>query len=400
MPITVSPRRATQTLRPHPAVLVPTDHHRARAERDDSPVNAASDRAVARWLMTCAVAVAVAVAIGGITRLTESGLSITEWRPVSGVLPPLTAADWADAYQRYLAIPEAQTVHRGITLHEFKGLFWWEWVHRMLARGVGLVLAVPFFVLLMRRQIRPGMRLRLANLPLLAAMQGGMGWYMVQSGLSDRTSVSPYRLVAHLSIALVIFAVAVWTAVELRVSSDRAALPGLKLAASRRNAVVVASLLSVLAFITMLSGGFVAGLDAGKIFNTFPLMEGRLVPMGYGAIDGWRNALENPIAAQLHHRILAMLTALLLWAAAAAAFRGAWPRGGRRWLGTAAGIAALQIALGIATILLAVPLTVAVLHQLGALALLGSLLAAAVSARDPGQGRSETIAEGTERSVR
>jgi cytochrome c oxidase assembly protein subunit 15 len=154
-------------LRPRPAGPLPTDHHRTRAERDESPVNAASDRAVARWLMTCAVAVAVAVAIGGITRLTESGLSITEWRPVSGVLPPLTSADWADAYQRYLAIPEAQTVHRGITLHEFKGLFWWEWVHRMLARGVGLVLAVPFFVLLMRRQIRRGCD-RLANIPLLA----------------------------------------------------------------------------------------------------------------------------------------------------------------------------------------------------------------------------------------
>jgi cytochrome c oxidase assembly protein subunit 15 len=151
------------------------------------------------------LAVTLAVAVGGITRLTESGLSITQWKPLSGVLPPLRGAEWAEAYRRYLATPEAQTVHQGITMSAFKGLYWWEWTHRMLARGVGLVLAIPFFVLLMRRQIRPGMRLRLANLPLLAAMQGGMGWYMVQSGLSGRSSVSPYRLVAHLAIALVIF---------------------------------------------------------------------------------------------------------------------------------------------------------------------------------------------------
>jgi len=381
MPITIAPPPEARRIAKRRVEAKPVERHRSLAEPDDSPVNVASDRAVARWLVACAVAVAVAVAVGGITRLTESGLSITEWRPVSGVLPPLTAAEWTDAYQRYLTIPEAQTVHRGITLRAFKGLFWWEWVHRMLARGVGLVLAVPFFVLLMRRQIRPGMRLRLANLPLLAAMQGGMGWYMVQSGLSGRTGVSPYRLVAHLAIALVIFGVAVWTAAELRVSGDRAVLLEVRLAEPRHSVVVVAGLLSALALITMLSGGFVAGLDAGKVFNTFPLMEGRLVPMGYGAVEGWRNVTENPIAAQFHHRILAMLTAILVWGAAAAAWRRAWPSGARRWLSIAAGITVLQVALGIATLLLAVPVSIAVLHQLGALALFASLLGAIVAAR-------------------
>lgn len=351
--------------------LRPAPHRQAVAERDDAPVSAAADRAVIRWLVGSALAVTLAVAVGGITRLTESGLSITQWKPLSGVLPPLGAEAWVDAYQRYLTTPEAQTVHRGITLSTFKGLYWWEWTHRMLARGVGLVLAIPFFALLMRRRIRPGMRLRLANLPLLAAIQGGMGWYMVQSGLSDRTSVSPYRLVAHLAVALVIFGIAVWTASELRTPGERT----IRIRESRPGLSVLLTL-AALVFVTILTGGFVAGLDAGRIFNTFPLMEGRLIPVGYGAMDGWRNAFENPIAAQLHHRILALSTALLVFASWLLAVMRAWPRALRRWLSAAAIIAAIQVGLGIVTVLLAVPLPIAVLHQLGALTLLAVLLAA------------------------
>lgn len=360
-----SPIRSNQSLR-----------RQAVAEKDDAPVTAAADRAVVRWLVACALAVTLAVAVGGITRLTESGLSITQWQPLSGVFPPVGGAEWADAYQRYLATPEAQTVHKGITLSAFKGLYWWEWTHRMLARGVGLVLAIPFFVLLMRRQIRSGMRLRLANLPLLAAMQGGMGWYMVQSGLSGRSSVSPYRLVAHLAIALVIFGVAVWTASELR--QPRELIGAIHVRKSRLGLPVLLSL-AALVFTTMLSGGFVAGLDAGKIFNTFPLMEGRLIPAGYGALESWRNAFENPVAAQLHHRILALGTAALVWMTWLIAVTRAWPRGLQRRLSAAAVIAVIQVGLGVATVLLAVPLTVAVLHQLGAMALLAVLLAAAAT---------------------
>jgi cytochrome c oxidase assembly protein subunit 15 len=242
-----------------------------------------------------------------------------------------------------------------------------------------LVLAIPFFVLLMRRQIRPGMRLRLANLPLLAAMQGGMGWYMVQSGLSGRTSVSPYRLVAHLAIALVIFGVAVWTATELRTPREQAfSIRGRE---SRRGLFVLLTL-ATLVFVTMLSGGFVAGLDAGKIFNTFPLMDGRLIPVGYGAMESWRNAFENPVAAQLHHRILASGTVVLVCLSWLVAVTRVWPRALHRWLSTAAVIAAIQVGLGVATIVLAVPLPIAVMHQLGALALLAVLLAAA--ARESG----------------
>ena len=336
---------------------------------DAAPVTVDADRAVVRWLIACAIAVALAVAVGGITRLTESGLSITEWKPVSGILPPLTSSAWQDAYARYLAIPEAQTVHRGITLDAFQKLFWWEWTHRLLARSVGLVLAVPFFLLLLRRRIRPGMRLRLMNLPLLAALQGGMGWYMVQSGLSDRTSVSPYRLVAHLGVALVIFAIAVWTASELGSSSRRQDSSG--------GGAVATPLLAAAAFLVMLSGGFVAGLDAGRVFNTFPLMGGRLIPIGYDAIDGWRNAFENPIAVQLHHRVLAMLTAIMVWATCVVALARSWPRYARRGLMMASLVAACQVAFGVATLLSRVPIALAVLHQVVALTLFAVLLTVA-----------------------
>lgn len=346
--------------------------HLSLVANDVSPVSAASDRAVIRWLIASIVAVALAVAVGGITRLTESGLSITEWKPVSGVLPPLSATQWHDAYARYLAIPEAQTVHRGITMAAFQKLFWWEWTHRMLARAVGFVLAVPFFILLLRRQIRPDMRLRLMNLPLLAALQGGMGWYMVQSGLSGRTSVSPYRLVAHLGVALVIFAIAVWTASELRRTSGRQGSSG-----GPRAAAIAAAALAAIAFVAMLSGGFVAGLDAGRIFNTFPLMDGRFVPPGYDAIEGWRNAFENPIAAQLHHRLLGILTATMVWLTCLFAFAQSWPRDVRRGLVIASIIVAGQGTLGIATLLLSVPISLAVLHQMIALALLATLLVVA-----------------------
>jgi cytochrome c oxidase assembly protein subunit 15 len=341
-------------------------------DSDVAPVSAESDRAVVRWLVVCAMAVALAVAIGGITRLTESGLSITQWKPVSGVIPPLTTEAWTDAYDRYLKIPEAQTVHRGITMSEFRSLFWWEWAHRVLARVVGLVLAVPFFVLLIRRRIRPGLRLRLMNLPLLAALQGAMGWYMVQSGLSGRTSVSPYRLVAHLAVALVIFGIAVWTAAEL--SGTSAARERFGAPRSRRLAFVVSLSFAALAFATMLSGGFVAGLDAGKVFNTFPLMEGRLIPAGYDALGGWRNAFENPVAAQLHHRLLAIGTAVLIWGAWLGAMLRSWPLHARRGLAVASAVTALQVTLGIGTLLLSVPVLIAVLHQLTGLALFAVLL--------------------------
>ncbi len=336
-------------------------------------MTAASDIRVRRWLLVSAGAVLVAVVIGGITRLTESGLSITEWRPVSGILPPSSDQEWNDAYQRYLAIPEAQTIHRGITLSGFQALFWWEWIHRLLARFVGLILAVPYFGFLVRGQLRPGHRLRLLVLPLLAAAQGALGWYMVKSGLEVRQDVSPYRLTAHLGLALVIFAVCVWTALDLGPSRSAAGGP-----VRLRRWLVTALGLTI---VTLLSGGFVAGLDAGLVYNTFPLMGGQVVPPGYflsGA--GWLNPFENPAAAQFHHRVLALGTAALLVLIGGLGRRPGVPDRLRAATG-AAGLAALcQVGLGIATLLLKVPIPLAVLHQAMGLVVLAAVLVAAHTA--------------------
>ena len=313
---------------------------------------------------------AIALAVGGITRLTESGLAITEWRPVSGILPPLSSAEWDQAYQSYLRIPEAQTVHRGITLPEFRTLFWWEWVHRVLARLVGLVLALPFFFLLAKGRIRSGFRARLFLLPVLAAAQGALGWYMVKSGLSERTDVSAYRLTAHLGLALAIYVICVWTAQDLgQPASGPARVPG-------RHRSCRAWLAGVgLTLVTMISGGFVAGLEGGKVFNTFPLMGGRIVPPGYRGDGGWwQNAFENPVAAQFHHRVLAIATALvLLWLGWAASRGGVTDRrrGAALFL---AGAVVAQVGLGITTLLLAVPVWLGVLHQLTGLAVLTAAL--------------------------
>jgi cytochrome c oxidase assembly protein subunit 15 len=344
-------------------------------------MSAGADLSVRRWLIASAAAVLLAVAVGGITRLTESGLSITEWRPVSGILPPRSAAEWDQAYRDYLAIPEARTVHRGITLDQFRVLYWWEWVHRLLARGVGLILALPYFVLLARRKIRSEHRHRLLLLPVLAAAQGALGWYMVQSGLDQRVDVSPYRLTAHLALALAIYAVAVWTALDLGPAGQVAGRTPTGLRAALRAGVGLTAL-------TILSGGFVAGLDAGKIFNTFPLMAGRVVPPGY-RISGvwWRNALENPVAAQFHHRVLALFTAAALLGLAAAVLRPGRPVPLRRAARFMAIAIVVQIALGIATLLAAVPVTLGVLHQVAGVGVLTAALLAAHAGRgrDPGQ---------------
>ncbi|MFA6168447.1 MAG: COX15/CtaA family protein [Gemmatimonadaceae bacterium] len=334
-----------------------------------------------RWLDATVVSVAIAVVIGGITRLTESGLSITEWKPVSGVLPPLSEVDWASAYAKFLEIPQAQTVHAGITMAAFKVLYWWEWVHRLLARGVGLVIAVPFFWFWAKGQIPATLKLRLASLPVLVAAQGALGWYMVSSGLVERTNVSQYRLVAHLGLALVILVVALWTSASLRAAmrgTDEEPTTSFNLT----RWALIADGFAIWTFLVILSGGFVAGLRAGKSFNTFPLMAGQVVPPGYGQLDGFfKDAFENPASAQFHHRVLAIITVfvavgLWLWVSAADA-----PARVARAQRNVALIAATQVCLGIATLLLVVPVAVAALHQLVAVVLLGATVLAAHAAR-------------------
>ncbi|MEO8478752.1 MAG: COX15/CtaA family protein [Gemmatimonadota bacterium] len=328
-----------------------------------------SDRLVRRWLLWSIATILLVVVVGGATRLTESGLSITEWRPVTGVLPPMSHEGWAAAYTRYLAIPEAQSIHLGITLPEFQMLFWWEWVHRLLARLVGLVLAVPYFMLLAKGHLRPEHRWRLLSLPILAAAQGVLGWYMVSSGLGARINVSPYRLAAHLGMALLIYGICLWTVLDL---GRRDSGGGWSASASVRRGFGLALVCVVT---TMLSGAFVAGLDAGMMYNTFPLMGGKVVPAGYRIPDlGWRNAFENPVAAQFNHRVLAIGTAALILMLALLTRRASDSRGDRR-AATAAGLAVLlQVAVGITTLLLVVPVALGVLHQATGLLVLATVV--------------------------
>ena len=325
-------------------------------------------------MVATALSVVATIAVGGGTRLTESGLSITEWKPVTGVMPPMSAEGWQRAYEQYRLIPEAQTVHAGITLSQFRGLYWWEWAHRLVARLVGLVVLLPFLLFWRRGWIRRTLFPRLLALPLLVLAQGALGWYMVASGLAVRTSVSQYRLVAHLLLALLIFGIAVWTAAALgRTSDGRLRAPG----AVRP----VVAALTAFVVVTMMSGGFVAGLDAGRIFNEFPLMGGQVVPVGYDNGAGIRNWFENPVAAQFNHRVLAVLLALSVWLTWLIAERK-WAANLRRWMRVAATVALIQVGLGITTLLLGAPVGIAMVHQLGAVGLLTVLLLAGVEASD------------------
>jgi len=320
------------------------------------------DRLVALWLFGVAAMIFAMVVIGGITRLTESGLSITEWRPISGVIPPLSEADWQREFDLYKQIPEFQKLRPDMTLAGFKAIYWWEYVHRLWGRLIGLAFALPGLCLLLRGHIRLQLWPRLAALFILGGLQGGLGWFMVESGLSARTDVSQYRLVAHLLFALAIYALMLWTALGLMRPEPRP-YPGA--APLRRHLLLLLAL--VLGMLT--TGGFVAGLDAGKIYNSFPLMGSGLVPGELLALEpAWRNPFENPATAQFIHRWLAMivgLTVLTLWLR-----RARLPQGARGPLHLVFAMAAIQICLGISTLLLVVPVPLAAAHQAGAVMLL------------------------------
>jgi cytochrome c oxidase assembly protein subunit 15 len=330
--------------------------------------------ALRRWLLASIIAVFFAVAVGGITRLTESGLSITEWKPVSGALPPSSDAAWALELEKFRQIPQASTTHAGISLAQFKWIYWWEWFHRNVARTVGLVFAIPYLVFLVQGRLPKALRLRLTALPLLTAGQGALGWYMVQSGLVERISVSAYRLTAHLGLALGILAVAVWTYSELRARTAEELQEGTRTSPAWRLALVSATTLLA---ITVLSGGFVAGLRGGKVFNEFPLMGGQVVPPGYATLTPWwSNAFENPAAAQFHHRVLALTVTALVLTLAWRTRQASLPQSVKRAVAGFATVITVQLVLGVTTLLLAVPIPLGVLHQFtGVLALTAALVA-------------------------
>jgi cytochrome c oxidase assembly protein subunit 15 len=236
-------------------------------------MSTAMSRRIGLWLAAWSVMVALTVVIGGVTRLTESGLSITEWRPVSGVLPPLSAAAWEEEFARYRAIPEFQVEAPDMTIDGFMQIYFWEFLHRLWARLVGLAIAAPLLVGLARKWFPPRLAKRLIAMTLLTGAQGALGWYMVKSGLTELTDVSQYRLAAHLGLALVIFMAAVWTAADLLQPNRLAREP-----APYRG---YAGFTTGLVFVVCMAGAFVAGTNAGKVYNEFPLMAGRFVPAGY-----------------------------------------------------------------------------------------------------------------------
>lgn len=328
---------------------------------DDTDAGAATRRRIALWLALCAAMVFAMVVLGGTTRLTESGLSITDWRPVTGVLPPLGEADWQAAYDRYRTSPEFQTRNFWMSVADFKTIFWLEYLHRLWGRLIGLVFLLPFLWFLARDRLDRRLAWRLGALFALGAAQGLMGWYMVKSGLVDRPDVSHYRLAAHLGLAFAIYGGMAWLVLGLWRPARPP--PAARLRTHARAVLWWGAL-------TVLYGALVAGLDAGMAYNTFPLMDGRLLPPDAWALTPpWLNPLENPALVQFIHRTLGVglaLIALVLWWRARHAAIG---RAARRAVAATALMALLQTALGIATLLSAVALPLGVAHQAGAMVL-------------------------------
>jgi cytochrome c oxidase assembly protein subunit 15 len=310
------------------------------------------------------------VVVGGVTRLTHSGLSITEWQPIVGTLPPLTDGQWNEAFAKYRATPEYREVNPGMTLDAFKGIFWWEYFHRLLGRAIGIVFLLPLLGFLARRRIPAGLAPRLFGIFALGALQGAMGWYMVQSGLVDDPRVSQLRLTAHLGLAFVIFAAMFWTALSL-LRAERAT-DRMSTASHRRFAYALTGLI----FVMVLSGGLVAGIHAGLAYNTFPLMGGALVPTDIMLIEPWYlNFFYNMATVQFDHRAIAWLLALAVpvfwWRVRASP---AMPGPARTGADLLIALLALQVTLGISTLLLVVPLPLAALHQAGAMLLFAASL--------------------------
>ena len=334
---------------------------------------------VKRWLLLCLFLIFVMVILGGVTRLTDSGLSMVDWHPIHGVLPPIGQTAWLEEFANYKQFPEYQKLNRGMSLDAFKSIFWFEYSHRMLGRLIGLVFFFPLVFFWVTRQIPQGMTPRLIVMFCLGGLQGLLGWYMVKSGLVNNPHVSQYRLTAHLMAAILIFGFILWTILDIR-----------KVNVTAKNTANLSPhwrhfsfILFVMVVLTLISGGFVAGLDAGLIYNTFPLMGGKLIPEGIGALSPWYlNPFENRVTVQFDHRLLATVTgtALIVWYIK-----------GRRYFSVSEPsqhyspdilrsfklvgmMAMVQIVLGISTLLLQVPVTLGALHQAGGLLLFSAIL--------------------------
>jgi heme a synthase len=339
----MTPTRLAYAINPHPAS--------ASARATAAPV--------VFWLTTVAVLVFAMIIVGGATRLTDSGLSITEWKPLLGAIPPLSDADWQTAFAKYKTIPQYANVNKGMTLEAFKTIFWWEWAHRFLGRVIGLAFAVPFAVLWLTGKIRATLVPKLALVFALGGLQGAVGWYMVSSGLADRIDVSQYRLALHLSIAFAILGALVWLILDELPKRTEPRLQTLS-PSQRRLAYGLAGL----AFAQVAIGGFVAGLKAGRAYNTWPLMDGRFIPDGFLRLDPWWvNLTENMATVQFNHRLTAyVLVALALWHAVNLMRTADDERMRLSSIALAIGVG-LQMLLGIWTVLWAVPIELGIAHQ-------------------------------------
>ena len=324
-------------------------------------------RPIAIWLLTVAALVVAMVVLGGLTRLTQSGLSIVEWKPVTGVVPPLSDAAWTEEFEKYKQFPEFQKLNRSMTLDQFKGIFWYEWSHRLLGRIIGAAFLLPFLWFLLRRRLDRALALKLGGLFVLGGLQGVVGWWMVASGLVDHPDVSHYRLTIHFGLAVLLYGALIWVALDLLGPPETAG------SVDRAGLVVV-----LLVYLQILSGALVAGLDAGFGWNTWPLMFDRIVPEQWLDLEPWwLNFFENTAAVQFSHRTTAYIVlgaALWFWQA-----RRKLPSttpGARRALGALHGVVWLQFLLGVATVLSVVQIPIAAAHQAGALALLTAALVA------------------------
>lgn len=333
------------------------------------PSSAPVARAVSRWLLVCAAAVLLMALIGAVTRLTESGLSIVEWKPVSGALPPLSDADWQREYDLYQQSPQGMTVNKGMDMHDFKVIFFWEWAHRLWGRMIGLIFALPLVVFWRRlpRDTRPAF----LGLLALGGLQGFMGWFMVKSGLVDQPMVSHYRLAAHLLLAAIIYAL------MLRLSLRFATFPATGVATPDTRRLRRFALMALgMVLTTMVWGAFVAGLDAGMLYNTFPTMDGHWLPpemMQHQPV--WRAFFEEPATVQFTHRVLAIVTLCKLLALWLLSRRLNIPARARQFAMAVGVMACVQVGLGIATLLTQVNIVLATAHQGGALIVLGLLTA-------------------------
>ncbi|HEV7345606.1 MAG TPA: COX15/CtaA family protein [Devosia sp.] len=335
-----------------------------------SQTRIASDRLrpVRIWLYAMAAFVLLMVVVGGITRLTESGLSITSWKPLSGTIPPLDDAQWQAEFEAYKQIPQYQVNNSWMSLDDFKYIYFWEYLHRLLGRVLGVLFAIPFVIFLLQKRVTTQLAWPLFGLFVLGGFQGALGWWMVSSGLTELTSVSQYRLAAHLTAASLLFIALVYV--------PRSLEPGRVAGRITSGDPGLAVILLLLIVFQIGAGAFVAGIDAGMGYNTWPLMDGAIIPSGLGSMQPlWRNLFENALTVQFIHRGFAYLIvaylAFMLWRQ----HRAGGFAGVHGWLPRIAGLVLLQVVLGIATLLSAVPISLAVGHQALAFMLAGVVTA-------------------------